>query len=110
MSDRSEQAKSIFLEAIERHAPDHWPAFLEQACAGDDILRAGVEKLLGAQAALGSFHEEARAPVVVTVEEQVRERPGAVIGPYKLMDQIGEGGMARSSSPSSSSQCGARWP
>src|SRR5262249_14702984 len=92
MSDRSEQAKSIFLEAITKHAPDHWPAFLEQACAGDGVLRAGVEKLLRAQAEIGSFHEEPRAPVVVTVDEPVSERPGTVIGPYKLLEQIGEGG------------------
>src|SRR5262245_33471095 len=93
MSDRSEQAKSIFLEAIEKHAPDDWPAFLGQACAGDDVLRAGVEKLLRAQAEIGSFHEEPRAPVVMTLDEPIRERPGTVIGPYKLMEQIGEGGM-----------------
>jgi hypothetical protein len=31
----SNRAKSIFLQAIEECAPDQWPAFLDQACAGD---------------------------------------------------------------------------
>ena len=61
MRDRTEQAKAIFLELTENHAPDQWPAVLDQACAGDAELRAAVEKLLRARAELGSFHEEPRA-------------------------------------------------
>jgi hypothetical protein len=33
------QAKAIFLEAVEKHAPEQWPAFLDQACAGRLELR-----------------------------------------------------------------------
>src|SRR5262245_50728079 len=44
MDHRSNQAKSIFLAAIEEYAPEQWPVFLEQACAGDALLRAEVEK------------------------------------------------------------------
>jgi eukaryotic-like serine/threonine-protein kinase len=91
MSDRSERAKSIFLEALEQ-TPDQWPPFLEQACAGDAALRAGVEQLLRAQVEIGSFHEEPRSPLPETVDERTIERPGTVIGPYKLLEQIGEGG------------------
>src|SRR5207247_4232073 len=32
-------------------------------------------------------------PVAATLDEPIAERPGTVIGPYKLMEQIGEGGM-----------------
>ena len=46
MSDQSNRAKAIFLAAIEEHVPEQWAAFLEQACAGDVLLRAEVEKLL----------------------------------------------------------------
>ena len=56
MSKQSERAKAIFLEALDKHAPDEWPAFLEQACAGDAALRADVEELLRARAEIGSFH------------------------------------------------------
>jgi non-specific serine/threonine protein kinase/serine/threonine-protein kinase len=91
MNERSEQAKAIFLEAIEEHGPGRWQAFVEQACAGDDGLRGAVEKLLCAQAAMGSFHEPGRPDGAG--QELIRERPGTEIGPYKLMEQIGEGGM-----------------
>jgi serine/threonine protein kinase len=43
VSDPCNQAKSIFLAAIEEHAPEQWPGFLNQACAGDVRLRAEVE-------------------------------------------------------------------
>jgi serine/threonine protein kinase/tetratricopeptide (TPR) repeat protein len=92
MDDQSRSAKAIFLEAIDEQAPEQWQAFLEQACAGDVVLRAEVEKLLRAQAAMGSFHETPRATLPAPVEAPIRERPGAVIGAYKLMEQIGEGG------------------
>jgi serine/threonine protein kinase/tetratricopeptide (TPR) repeat protein len=92
MEERSNRAKSIFLDAIEEHAPATWPAFLEQACAGEGPLRAEVEKLLRAQAAIGSFHEAPRSALHATVEYSLTEGPGTVIGPYKLLEQIGEGG------------------
>jgi serine/threonine protein kinase/tetratricopeptide (TPR) repeat protein len=92
MNERSSRAKSIFLEAIEGHAPAQWRAFLERACAGDVPLLAAVEKLLRAQAAIGSFHEAPGAALPATVDGQVTERPGTVAGPYKLLEQIGEGG------------------
>src|SRR5262249_27898585 len=92
MGEQSNQAKSIFLAAIDEQAPAQWPAFLEQACAGDVGLRAEVEKLLRAQAAMGSFHEAPPFALSATVDELITERPGTVIGPYKLLEQIGEGG------------------
>src|SRR5262249_22103338 len=92
MGERSNQAKSIFLEAIEQHAPEQWPAFLEQACAGDARLRAEVEKLLRAQSAMGAFHEASWSALLATVDHPVTEGPGTVIGPYKLLEQLGEGG------------------
>jgi hypothetical protein len=45
IGEQSNVAKTIFLEAIDHHAPEQWPAFLEQACAGNPVLRAEVEKL-----------------------------------------------------------------
>src|SRR6516162_9910447 len=92
MSKPFNQAKSIFLQAIEEHAPNQWPAFLEQACAGDFVLRAEVEKLLGAQSEMGTFHEASRSALLARVDDLITERPGTVIGPYKLLEQIGEGG------------------
>jgi serine/threonine protein kinase len=93
VSDPCNRAKSIFLTAIEEHAPEEWPGFLDQACAGDVRLRAEVEKLLRARSEMGSFHEIPRPAALATVDAPVGgERPGSIIGPYKLLEQIGEGG------------------
>jgi serine/threonine protein kinase/tetratricopeptide (TPR) repeat protein len=93
MSDRAERVKSIFLEAIDRHAPNEWPVFLGQACGSDADLRAGVEKLLRARAEMGSFHEKPHTSVADTVGgAPTSERFDTMIGAYKLLEQIGEGG------------------
>jgi WD40 repeat protein/serine/threonine protein kinase len=91
MGDPSNQAKAIFLAAIEEHAPEQWPAFVEQTCAGDVVLRDQVEKLLRAQSEMGSFYEAPRSALLAG-DAPTRERPGTMIGPYKLLEQIGEGG------------------
>jgi serine/threonine protein kinase/tetratricopeptide (TPR) repeat protein len=90
MAEQSNRAKSIFLEAVDGHPPEGWPAFLDGACAGDAPLRAEVEKLLRAQMALGSFQEATRpAPAA---GEPADEGPGTAVGPYRVLERIGEGG------------------
>jgi serine/threonine protein kinase/WD40 repeat protein len=83
---------SIFCSAIEVESPDERRALVEQACGEDVDLKQQVERLLHAH-----FHGRSilDAPVqpVATVDEPLQETPGTVIGPYKLMQQIGEGGM-----------------
>jgi tRNA A-37 threonylcarbamoyl transferase component Bud32 len=93
MGEQFNRAKAIFLAAIDEQTPAQWPTFLEQACGGDARLRAEVQKLLHAQAALGSFHESPRSALVETVDHLPAERPGTVIGPYRLLHPISEGGM-----------------
>jgi serine/threonine protein kinase/tetratricopeptide (TPR) repeat protein len=92
VGDPSNQAKAIFLAALDEHASEQWPAFLEQACGGDVGLRAEVERLLRARCEMGSFHEVSPAPLA-TVDESDSTRPSTVIGHYKLLQQLGEGGM-----------------
>src|SRR5262249_30318388 len=93
MSDVKADAKAIFLEALERQGREELLRFLNEACGGDAALRARVEELLRAHQDAGSFLEApARSPVATVNETPVREQPGAVIGPYKLLEQIGEGG------------------
>src|SRR5262249_49616465 len=53
---------------------------------------AEVEKLLRAQAAIGSFQEPPRLALPATAGERISERPGISVGPYKVLEQIGEGG------------------
>jgi serine/threonine protein kinase len=93
MANESNRVQAIFLAAIEQHAPEEWPGFLDEACAQEPALRGRVERLLRAQAQLGSFHENVAPDPAATRGEPLREGPGTVIGPYKLLEQIGEGGM-----------------
>src|SRR3954470_14028421 len=89
-----DHARSIFLAVVER-APDEWPAFLDAACGADADaeLRARIDQLLHAHQAMGSIHGGgADAPTATVDEPAVGERPGTVIGPYKLLERIGEGG------------------
>ena len=89
------QIMSIFGEAVEYRSPDERAAFLDRACGGDPDRRTRLEALL--QAARGGRQLPARRPASAEPRrppiEPVAERPGTVIGPYKLLEQIGEGGM-----------------
>ncbi len=86
--------ESIFLAALDKAAPEDRAAYLDLACGKDAELRQRVERLLGAHPKVGSFLQAAaRDQALTTDEPAVTERPGTAIGPYKLMEQIGEGGM-----------------
>ena len=62
---------------------------------GNVELRAHVERIAGGTAEPGSFLEQPATgcDATATVEPLSAEAPGTVIGPYKLLQQIGEGGM-----------------
>jgi tetratricopeptide (TPR) repeat protein len=84
--------RSIFLAALEIDDAVERSAYLDRACAGDPALRSQVEQLLMAHQGPGRFMERPAAALVAAVDEPICERPGTVIGPYKLLEQIGEGG------------------
>src|SRR5690242_20684617 len=86
------EANEIFLRALEIVSPEARRAFLDEACRADRRLREEVESLLAANGQAGSFLESLVPEGVATVPVPVRERPGAVLGPYRLLEQIGEGG------------------
>jgi serine/threonine protein kinase/Flp pilus assembly protein TadD len=88
----AQKVQSIFHEAVEHHAAAAWPAFLDLACGGDAELRAAVEALLRGHEQANSLLDEP-APTSATAAELTASAPGAVIGPYKLIQLIGEGGM-----------------
>jgi WD40 repeat protein/serine/threonine protein kinase len=83
--------KSIFGKAMDLPAPAR-AVYLDEACAGNPPLRAEVESLLQAHQEASRFLQERSPSLVVTVDDPISERPGTVIGPYKLLEQIGEGG------------------
>lgn len=70
-------------------------AFLDEVCGDDALLRGRIERFLDAQSELGSFLESSAGAerVAIDLPPAVAEHPGTMIGPYKLLEPIGEGGM-----------------
>src|SRR5262245_45791900 len=84
--------RDVFEAALELQ-PDHRVAYLDSACAGNVVLRQRLESLLSKHDRAGNFLEEPAVPAPPTLDAPlVSECPGSVIGPYKLLEQIGEGG------------------
>jgi WD40 repeat protein/serine/threonine protein kinase len=86
-----EHARSLFFAALER-TPEQWPAFLDEASGANVELRARVEQLLHAHQAIGSIHDGDADVATASIKDPLAERPGMIIGPYQLLEQIGEGG------------------
>jgi eukaryotic-like serine/threonine-protein kinase len=91
MTATEERARSIFMSALDR-APDEWAALLDVACGGDAELKARVGQLLHAHRAIGSIHGGGLNDRTLG-GAMPDDAPGTQIGPYKLLEQIGEGGM-----------------
>jgi WD40 repeat protein/serine/threonine protein kinase len=91
--------RELFLEALERPAPGERTAFLDEACALDPSLRAGVEALLRHHEDDGFLESPAFVAPPGTnrsgtpTAAVVGERPGDRIGCYRLLEPIGEGGV-----------------
>src|SRR6516164_8916423 len=85
--------KAVFVAALELPDAKEREAYLQEACAGHPELLGRLRELLSAHEQSQGPLDHGTGPLGVTVDEAPRERPGTVIGPYKLMEQIGEGGM-----------------
>jgi serine/threonine protein kinase len=83
----------LFHAAAELQDPAQRAAFLDAACGQDQQLRAEIEELLRHDDIAGNFLEKpAASPELDGSGRAVTEGPGTIIGPYKLLQQIGEGG------------------
>ena len=86
--------EAVFFAALAKGLPGERAAYLDDACRGDPDLRRRVERMLSAQSQAGDFLEQPAADLIGTSDERPPDhRPGTVIGPYKLLQEIGEGGM-----------------
>src|SRR5262245_39720269 len=84
----------IYFAALELGDPAARRAYLDEVCGTASELRRRVERLLEARSDRGSFLEAPVAgPTLAFAACPAPEGPGTVIGPYKLLEQIGEGGM-----------------
>jgi serine/threonine protein kinase/tetratricopeptide (TPR) repeat protein len=88
------QEQVIFIEALEKEDPGERSAFLNRVCAGDPALRRRIERLLCRHEQTDSLLDSSPwGPTTVVAETPETLGPPALIGPYKLIEQIGEGGL-----------------
>src|SRR6476660_4280833 len=93
MATLPQSARAVFDEAVEITSADERRVYLDRACAEAPDLRQKVEALLTAYQEAGSFLESPAAPPGEIVDRPPdAERPGVIVGPFKLLEQIGEGG------------------
>src|SRR5690242_20193999 len=92
MHQAASKVEEIFCAALEIEGPEARSAYLDEVC-DDRELRRRVERLLSLDARAGDFLESPAAPPTVTQDGPPPEPPGTAIGPYKLLEAIGEGGM-----------------
>src|SRR5262245_49919687 len=95
MTRQAEDVEAIFLAALEKATPQERSAHIEEACAGSPELLQRLRELLHA-------HDQSQGPLdapppglggaVDVLEHAEVAGPRTVIGPYKLLEQIGEGG------------------
>jgi serine/threonine protein kinase len=89
MNDPNPKAPQIFADALAMTDPVARRDYLELVCAANGALREEVESLLQAHEQAGNFLREAALEPPTGV---VAERTGTMIGRYKLLEKIGEGG------------------
>jgi serine/threonine protein kinase len=103
MPEDLQRARELFVHAVGHVQPEQWDAYLTEACGADDALRQQVVHLLQVHREAGSFLDRpaeglagtgpfAGGPEGGTTAFQ-GESAGTTIGPYKLVELIGEGGM-----------------
>ena len=93
-SDRWQQIERLYHAALERK-PAERAAFLDDGCGGDDALQREIESLLGYDEKAERFIEAPALEMVgrAMAEDQVKSMLGQQLGSYKILSQLGAGGM-----------------
>ena len=94
-SERWERTKQILEEALFL-APGKRSEYLDSACGEDADLRSEVESLVASHEEAGSQFLDGAAPVVLGLVPEfspVNSRAGQSVGSYKILEEIGRGGM-----------------
>src|SRR4051812_24940894 len=93
MNQAAPSVEDIFFGALEAGGPEARAAYLAQACGLDAALRNRVERMLAASPLVGRSLESPVTTPLVDAAAPPPECVGTVIGPYTLLEPIGEGGM-----------------
>jgi len=94
METENVNPEDIFHKALDISNPNGQAAYLDNACKGDNKLRAEIEELLKAHEEAGDYLEAPAVGANVTIDGPAQiEGPGTKIGRYELLELIGEGGM-----------------
>jgi serine/threonine protein kinase/tetratricopeptide (TPR) repeat protein/TolB-like protein len=91
MSEKWDQVKELFTSALERDAAER-SAFLRQACGDDVSLRNEIESLLSSFDDAPNFLEDSLTPSLLSAQSYAMA--GKRIGAYRILREIGCGGMA----------------
>jgi len=113
MAAENPDLKTVFGKALAIESPEDRAEFLDLACGDNSSLRMEVAELLEALEGAGSFMERPAVEIDATMEQDSRapesgspaidktqtippssvEGPGTIIGPFKLLQELGQGGM-----------------
>src|SRR5262245_6439548 len=99
MPNATPSLDTVFCEAVEIADADARAAYLARACGTDAGLRRRIEVLIAAHYRAGSFLDRpaealaAAVPLAPGDDPSDAQEPGTVIGPYTLVEKVGEGGM-----------------
>ncbi len=84
---------AVFTVAAACRTAEERAKYLDEVCESEPHARARVETLLRAHSDAGNFLGGDSPEATPTINQPLAEKPGDTIGPYKLLEQIGEGGM-----------------
>ncbi len=93
MHSTFQNIEEIFFAALEIEGPEARSAYLDEVC-GETAMRQRVERLMALDAQAGGFLEKPASPPTAPWSDHApMESPGSSIGPYRLIERLGEGGM-----------------
>jgi hypothetical protein len=92
MANAPSELRDIFCEAMDYKTSHERSQYLDKSCRGKPELRARVEALLRAHGEASRFLQETPGQSAADSDKTSHEVPGTILGPYRLLEQIGEGG------------------